>query len=706
MKIAVLAEQNINLIDGSTIWLLNTCRLLTACQGFEVFLLSPHTLIDRTLVDELPKEVTLCHPCDLGAQSVSVSELTSALEAWEQRLGTFDRIYVRGQRFLANLLGKARFWDRVVAYVPGILPRLGTDWPDWINQAKSHRTCLVVQSETAKRVLESLLDYPASCIHVVPPVVFPQADVGRNAPKQTDLVYAGKIDKEYGLEWFQALVREMGDDPDLRAVLIAGKDTGRSRHPAFFRAFDTLRDDLRKDLVPGVAVFEGLGHAAAQAQMARARFGFCLRDSRYDDVFEISTKIIEFCAMGVPPILNDTALNRDLLGTEYPYFVDVKSESVEHRVLEILRETNETRYRKTQERLRVLSRQFFPDALSSKLARAFLNKRAMFHTASTPRHFLFSTHDDKFLNLLTDRLSRAPKIALSWDHWRSTEERGKPFSVSDSVDTIFCEWCCANAVWHSRNKKPGTKLIVRLHRFEAFRDFPSRVNWHNVDAVIVVSEWFKSQLTDRFDVPPEKVHVIPQFVDFDELQRPKLPEARYTLGLVGINPFEHKRFDRALDFLLAARRLEPRFKMAIRSAMPWDIPWVWSREDGNRERFKSQFERIYSDRELSEHIRFDLPGNDMEEWYRGVGTILSCSDTEGCHTAVIEGMASGCFPIVKDWPGARSLFHRHVHENIEAALPELLSLLRAGELNSVRAEISRSVKKWDVGKFEETLLWL
>lgn len=234
MKIAVLAEQNINLIDGSTIWLLNTCRLLTACQGFEVFLLSPHTLIDRTLVDELPKEVSLCHPCDLGAQSVSVSELTSALEAWEQRLRTFDRIYVRGQRFLASLLGEARFWDRVVAYVPGILPRLGTDWPDWINQAKSHRTCLVVQSETAKRVLESLLDYPASCIHVVPPVVFPQADLGRNAPKQTDLVYAGKIDKEYGLEWFQALVREMGDDPDLRAVLIAGKDTGRSGIWHFF----------------------------------------------------------------------------------------------------------------------------------------------------------------------------------------------------------------------------------------------------------------------------------------------------------------------------------------------------------------------------------------------------------------------------------------------------------------------------------------
>ncbi|MFC3119977.1 hypothetical protein ACFOHS_23070 [Jhaorihella thermophila] len=116
------------------------------------------------------------------------------------------------------------------------------------------------------------------------------------------------------------------------------------------------------------------------------------------------------------------------------------------------------------------------------------------------------------------------------------------------MDTVFCEWCCENAVWHSRNKRPGTKLIVRLHRFEAFQPFPGRVDWDKVDALIVVSEWFRDHMAGQYGIDPARIHVLPQYVDWHALRRPKLPEARFAVGLVGIAPFAHKRPDRALDF--------------------------------------------------------------------------------------------------------------------------------------------------------------
>jgi glycosyltransferase involved in cell wall biosynthesis len=196
---------------------------------------------------------------------------------------------------------------------------------------------------------------------------------------------------------------------------------------------------------------------------------------------------------------------------------------------------------------------------------------------------------------------------------------------------------------------------VRLHRFEAYRDFPARVRWENVDALIVVSDHFRDHMVREYGVNPDIIHVMPQYIDWHGLQRPKLPEAAFTVGFVGINPFEHKRFDRAVDFFAALHRADPRFKMAVRSMMPWQIDWVWNNRVEARKEFEAVFARIFADEGLRDAIRFDPPGSDMEEWYRSIGTILSSSDSEGCHTSVLEGMASGAYPVVHNWPGAEGL---------------------------------------------------
>jgi len=278
--------------------------------------------------------------------------------------------------------------------------------------------------------------------------------------------------------------------------------------------------------------------------------------------------------------------------------------------------------------------------------------------------------------------------------------------VPADVDTVFCEWCCENAVWHSTHKRPGTRLIVRLHRFEAFLDFPDRVQWDNVDALIVVSEHFRDRMVQRHGVDPARVRVLPQYVDWHALRRDKLPEARFTLGLVGINPFEHKRFDRALDFLAALRARDDRFRLAVRSAMPWEIQWVWDRRDDTRARFEELFARIFADPDLSASVRFDPVGPDMEEWYRGIGTILSSSDSEGCHTAVIEGMASGCLPVVHDWPGARSLFAPHVHADMRDAIPEVIAFADRHDPGPARHALARRVERYDIEHFTQTFMQL
>lgn len=712
MKVAVLAEQNFNLIDGSTIWLLNVCKLLGMQADLDTHLVLSHRLENPVLARELPESIrmigadALLEAAGLTDTQLRPETLTDVLGAWEAATGRFDRIFVRGSDYLTALLASDRFAGRVVVYAPSAIPDLAAPEPEWIRLARGGTAnAVVIQSETAQRALESLYDYPANRVHVVPPIVFADDPVTRNTDGPTVLCYSGKVDLHYGFDWLLDIATQASGDPGLGISLIAGKDTYRARYRDFFKRMDGFRRSVESGAIRGVDLVTNVPHAEAKARMGRAHFAYCLRHDRYDDVIEISTKIVEFCTLGVPPILNDNALNRALFGADYPYYVDIARDDIPARVLAIMATRDGPAHAAAQARIAEIARRFSAEALSDRLGEAIrgwpLGAPAL---TDTPRRILIATHERKFLRQFIDRTRGDPQIDIAWEPWRSTQKpEGRP-GVPEGIDTVFCEWCCENAVWHSANKRPGTKLIVRLHRFEAFRDFPARVAWDNVDALIVVSDWFRDRMIERHGVDPARIHVMPQYIDWHALNRPKLPEARFTLGLVGINPFEHKRFDRAVDFLAALRARDPRFRLAVRSAMPWEIDWVWNREDETRARFETLFARIFDDPDLSGAIRFDPAGGDMEEWYRGIGTILSSSDSEGCHTSVLEGMASGALPVVHDWPGARGLFSPHVHADMTEAIPEVVGFADAPDLDARRRALAERVRDHDVENFTRSFM--
>lgn len=707
MKIAILAEQNFNLIDGSTIWLLNVCKLLALTPDIQATLILSHQLDNTVLADEVPKNIQIIDVAALkniaNFQGCNLTDktLVAALSAWEDAKGTFDRFFVRGESYLTCLLQHPKYRDRIVGYAPSVIPDVAHETPDWIRAGLAANAPVVVQSDVAKCALESLCDYPAKLVHTVPPIVFHTKAPARRNTQSVTLCYSGKIDKYYGLDWFVDICRTASKTPKMRISIIAGKDTYRSRDPEFFKSMDHLREDIKNKKLKGISLDTGVSHSKAKQLMSMTNLAYCLRHSQYDDNIEISTKIVEFCTLGVPPILNDNDLNRALFGDDYPYLVDITKGDIRQQVLDIMMTTGEGAYKKALTSCKAITAQFSAKKLAKKLGNVIRGYDANASKLTLqPRRILIAAHEQKFLKGFTNRIRADENIKVDWEHWISTAKPPPQYSPTDA-DTIFCEWCCENAVWHSKNKPPGKKLIIRLHRFEAFRDFPKRVTWKNVDALIVVSEHFRDIAINDFGVAPDRISVQPQYINWQGLQRPKTPEAQFTVGLVGINPFEHKRFDRAIDFFAKLHKRDNRFKMAVRSVMPWEISWVWDDNSKMQGQFGEVFRRIFSDPELSTAVRFDPAGGDMEEWYRGIGTILSSSDSEGCHTAVIEGMASGAYPVVYNWPGAHSLFSGYVHDDMALAIEDLIEFAEDADTSKLRQQISETVKLHDIEEFSK-----
>lgn len=707
MKIAIIAEQNFNLIDGSTIWLLNVCKLLARTPDIQATLILSHHLENTILADEVPNNIQIVDTESLKSiahfpdNRLTDKTLIPVLSAWENEKGAFDRFFVRGESYLTYLLQHPRYRDRTIAYASSIIPDIATETPDWLKAGLAANAPVVVQSDVAKCALESLCDYPADLVHTVPPIVFQPGSDAKQPARTVTLCYSGKIDKYYGLDWFIDICRATFDLPKIKVHIIAGKDTYRSRSPDFFKSMDLLRHDINAKKLKGVSLDTAVSHSTAKNLMAKARLAYCLRHPQYDDNIEISTKIVEFCTLGVPPILNDNGLNRSLFGDDYPYLVDITKGNISQQVLDIMMAEEQEDYQKARAVIKTIAAQFSAESLAKTLGNVIRGSDVDApKLTQKSRHILIATHETKFIKGFLNRIHADKSIRVDWEHWISTATPPKKYDQMHA-DTIFCEWCCENAVWHSKNKLPGRKLIIRLHRFEAFRDFPNRVNWQNVDALIVVSDHFRDIAINNFGVDPKRISVQPQYINWQQLQRPKTAEAKFTVGMVGINPFEHKRFDRAIDFFAELHKRDNRFKMAIRSVMPWEISWVWNDNAKMQRQFSEVFQRIFSDPVLSTAIRFDPAGSDMEEWYRDIGTILSSSDSEGCHTSVIEGMASGAYPVVYNWPGAHSLFSGYVHDDMKHAINDVINFAKDTNIAQQRQKISESVKIYDIESFSK-----
>ena len=248
------------------------------------------------------------------------------------------------------------------------------------------------------------------------------------------------------------------------------------------------------------------------------------------------------------------------------------------------------------------------------------------------------------------------------DHWRGLGRHSAEASTALArwADVVICEWCGPNAIWYSRHKRRGSRLIVRLHRFELTAGYANLVDIKAIDQVVCVSRHYARLCRERAGWPADKVVTIPNTVDIGQLDRPKLEGARHHLGVIGIVP-ARKRLDRALDVLEELRREDDRYLLFVKSSMPWDHWWVW-RKPEERAHYTTALRRIQRSPMLRGAVVFDEAGPDVAAWLRRVGFVLSTSDDESFHVAPAEGMASRAVPVLRHWPGAETIYDtRWIH---------------------------------------------
>lgn len=212
-----------------------------------------------------------------------------------------------------------------------------------------------------------------------------------------------------------------------------------------------------------------------------------------------------------------------------------------------------------------------------------------------------------------------------------------------SADVVVCEFASGNAVWASHNLKPGQKLFLHLHAYEAFSVWPWMMNWGGVDGIIYVSEPVRTlmemDLGDR--IAPVPSTILPN------IKALTAPAERGTpgraLGMLG-TVHRVKQPHLALDILETLRQ---------RTGEDWTLRFTGryfpAEDDADESAYKEEFERRLADFPEGT-VSVESYTSDIPDWFAQTDYLLSCSLREGTHEVVNEAMHHGVVPVVRDWP--------------------------------------------------------
>lgn len=272
----------------------------------------------------------------------------------------------------------------------------------------------------------------------------------------------------------------------------------------------------------------------------------------------------------------------------------------------------------------------------------------------------------------------------------------------DWADTVFVDWCMAPAGMLTLLDPGSTRVVVRLHSMETWTMWPHLADFSRVDDLVFVSEHLRDLTVAatphlRGDAAP-RLHVISNAMSLTHYPRPKPPEARFNLGLVGISSVaKDPRW--AVEVLRMLRQRDPRYRLLLIGA---DLNPKVSPAAQN---YHTLLEQDLAELEPTGAVHRVGQIEDVAGALTQVGVILSSSVRESFHCGLVEGAASGAVPVVRDWPffagkptGARTLFPLDwVVETPQDAVDRILATTATenGWREAGRAASAHALANWD-----------
>lgn len=700
-KALVYGDVSPNVIDGSSIWLMSITETLSRIFD-ETHLQLKMPVENGTLLSALDSIPSVVIHDVSGEKPLSADQAVKVLETIHDEVKP-DVLVARGMDLCFHLSKSKKLREILWAYVtdlPFPVTKISKVNLNRLNTIATNSFRMFAQTEAARSYLESITPNAAGKTCLLPPMI-PESTANKDSEPGSNfkMVYSGKLAKDWKTLEMLEIPTELKKLGIASELLVVGSKINASRDdPGWAKSMRDAIEIYDQDPKSGVRWLGAKSRAESMALISQADLGIGWRSSVLDSSLEISTKTLEYSSLGVPSLANKNADNCAFFPDGYDLFVS--SEATAADAARVIKNHIQSTADWSSD-LCSVAKQYSMAAASNRLERLFQRNGCLQKVESVKRtKVLIASHDFKFMGELIQSLKLDPNFELKIDSWDGLSEHDEKQSskLADWADVIFCEWAGPSVNFFAERKRPGQRLITRLHGFEVRRGkWLLNAQLDKVDKIIFVSDYYRSFGTERLNFPLEKTTVIPNAVDVADLCRPKLDFARFTIGMVGIVPFL-KRPDKALDVLEILLKEDSRFILRFKGRAPWEYPYEWNSALA-KQQYLTFFSRINQSEILRHQVVFDQFSPDIGNWLRGVGFILSPSDHESFHLAPAEGMASGAIPLVWEREGAVDIFgQENCYPDAEAVADQILSIATGDDYEVYSSRVTEYATRWDIEK--------
>ena len=254
-----------------------------------------------------------------------------------------------------------------------------------------------------------------------------------------------------------------------------------------------------------------------------------------------------------------------------------------------------------------------------------------------------------------------------------------------SQDLVFFEWAsdllAAATNLPAERLEKRARIVTRLHRYEMFQ-WTHRINWDNVDRIILVSHAMQEKFARRFPENAHKTTVIYEGVSTRKFQPVEKPFAGDLGTLCFLNPRK-----RVYELILAFAELDkkyPGLKLHIGGS---------SQPHGD---YRDALESLVGRLGLGQQVIFYGDISEPWTWYPNIDIFISNSYSEGLQVAPMEAMASQRYTLSHWWDGAEDLLpeenlfltNADLHEKVISycELPEAEKRSRSAEMRRLACE--------------------
>lgn len=645
-NIAIYGDVNTNLIDGAAIWLISLAKTLAKIDRVNVFVFLKDKIKSSEVIDDAYtyENIYLIEP-DRGPMRPDA--VVTTLKTFEEDYGCFDAVIVRGSDVCKALADAGNLDGRLIPYLTDIPQSTSALTPEWkskiddIIYSSGHVLCQT--DELAEFFADN---FPSATTSLLPPMV-PAYLSGQKKDnnKKLILVYAGKFAPEWGIRELFSTYRKLQETlPQLELHIYGDKVHNPKDDPTFYQETLAQLKSGNGVIWHGRTSRQQVLNALLSADLAWA----WRHDSLEQHTKELSTKLLEYGLAKIPVLLNRSPLYEKLLGTNFDLFACNLNELEERARFALMLKKK----KRVTAPLENLVKQHSFEHVATRHLQPMLAKFSIRNGSV----ILLAGHDLKFFTHLEAKFKQRGFTVLI-DKWQghNKHDESKSLSLLKRANTVICEWALGNAVWYSNNLLSDQALHIRVHGQEVNLEYFGRMDFSKVNSINFVSQHLLNDgLIKNPVIPSEKCYVIPNYVLCEKLARPKLDDAEFNIGLIGIVP-KMKRLDKALDILETVRKQDSRYRLFIKGKKPEEYSWMKNRPE-EMAFYEAQYARIANSKWLKDAVFFDGFGSDMATWYQKIGYVLSTSDHESFHLSVADGAASGSEPKIISWPGSKEIY--------------------------------------------------